>query len=66
MVMLRVALFLELVAALFLGPWFGVFRIGPASWTGAWTTGIGIGGAEGAGWTTVVMAEFQQQHLQKQ
>jgi len=64
MVMLRVALFLELAVALFLGPWFGVFRTGPGSWTG--TTGVGIGGAEGAGWITVVMVEVRQQHLQKQ
>jgi hypothetical protein len=55
-----------MVAVLFLGPWFGVFRIGLASWTGVGTTGAGIGGAEGAGRITVVMVEFQQQHLQKQ
>ena len=62
--MLRVALFLELALALFLGPWFGVFRTGTGSWTGA--TGAGIGGAEGVGWITVVMVEVPQQHLQKQ
>ena len=45
--MLRVALFLEVALALFLGPWFRVLWIGAGGWTGA--TGAGIGGADGAG-----------------
>jgi len=62
--MLRVALFLELALALFLGPWFGVFRTGTEKWTRA--TGAGIGGAEEAGWITVVRVKVRQQHLQRQ
>ncbi len=68
MVMLMgMALFLAFwsaVVPLFLGPWFWVFRMGAGSWTGA--VGIGIGGAEGRGWITVVVIVARQQHLQKQ
>jgi len=38
--------------------------MGAGSWTGA--VGIGIGGAEGRGWITVVVVVAQQQHLQRQ
>ena len=41
--MLRVALFLEVALALFLGPWFRILRVGTVA------TGIGAGGAEGTG-----------------
>jgi hypothetical protein len=68
MVMLMgMALFLAFrleVVPVFLGPWFWVFRLGAGGWTA--TVGVGIGGAEGRGWITVVVVVAQQQHLQKQ
>jgi len=63
--LIGMALFLALrswTVPLFLGAWFWVFRIDPGSWTG--TVGIGMGGADGWGWITVVVV--RQQHLQKQ
>jgi len=56
--------FRSVAVPLILGPWFWVFRMGPGSWTGA--AGIGIGGAKGTGWITVIVVVVQQQHLQKQ
>ncbi len=41
-----------------------VFRRFAGGWTK--TVGIGIGGAEGRGWITVVVVVARQQHLQKQ
>ena len=61
--MLRVALFLEVALALFLGPWFRILRVGAGGWMRA--TGTGIGGADGAGWMTVVRFAARQQHLHR-
>ncbi len=64
--LMGMALFLafrSLTVPLFLGLWFWVFRTGPGSWIG--TVGIGMGGADGGGWITVVIV-VRQEHLQRQ
>ncbi len=61
--MLSMALFLELVVALFSNLWLEILRLRVGGCL--LVAGVGISGIEGAGWITVVMLEARQQHLQR-